>query len=114
MPGSSSSRWAISISTAAPTSSQPKAEASGRPGPTATSSSPDGGFALDLWTGFADDGGQLFAGRLQTMPTSFPVAFLRVADLNGDGIPDILAVSEQYSLFVPATPHIMVFLGTCP
>ena len=77
---------------------------------------PDGGFSLDLWTGFGEDGGRLTAARLQARPTNFPASFLQIADLNGDGIPDILAVSAEYSLFPGdgETPRVMVFLGTCP
>ncbi len=79
---------------------------------------PDGGFslALDLWTGFTEDKGQLVPARLQAIATNYPPAFLQVADLNGDGIPDILAVSAEYAFphgdLEP--PQVMVFLGSCP
>ncbi len=70
---------------------------------------------LDLWTEFTSQGGSLVPGHLQTAATSAPAAFVRMADLNGDGIPDILAVSSRFdrSATDQAPPVIMIFLGSC-
>jgi len=74
-----------------------------------------GGGLVDLWTEFAADGGSLWPGRLQTAATSVPAAFVKVADLNGDGVPDILAVSSRFDPLAASQvrPIIMVFLGSC-
>ena len=75
---------------------------------------PDGGFALDVWTGLAGDGGQLVPGAMQSVATSTLATFLHVADLNGDGVPDVVAVSPSAGTILPSTAKIMVFLGSCP
>jgi hypothetical protein len=77
------------------------------------------GSILTLWTGFArdqTDGGFLTAAAPQSVTTTVPVAFVAVADVNGDGIPDIVAMGPNalpISQDVGAA-QISVFLGSCP
>jgi hypothetical protein len=92
----------------------------GKPDVLAAAPSTDGGGSvLILWTSFVfdgADGGLVITGTTQSHTTTLPVAFLAVTDVNGDGIPDIVAMGPNavpsYSDIGP--PQLSVFLGSCP